>query len=158
MTRQGAIDTLKEHLNGYVRDGDSAQFFDGGVKLDRPLALSPRDRLGILYTMGEGELPEVFRSGSLRTRFKATRWAIKVFWQPTTSAEKREQRLLEQWDVRDGITELLSGDSKLGGNVSDLKIRAVTQEPEPYGENQAEWDVLTIVFDTWDLVGEAVSA
>jgi len=66
--------------------------------------------------------------------------------------------VLEQWDALRGIQELLRGDSKLGGNIDDLKIRQYPRiEEERYGENDAPFDVLTIEFDTWNLNAEAIA-
>lgn len=156
MSRADVISTIRTHLESVERNG-SPVFGGGMVKQDRPVGLSPFDGQCIFYSMGEGDLPEAYRNGSLTRAFLSERWAIKVFWNPTPIPEKRETRLEEQWDVRRAITSALRGDSQLGGNVSDLKVISVTQEPENYGDNDARWDVLTIVFDTWDLTGEAIA-
>ena len=156
MSRADVISTIRTHLESVERNG-SAFFGSGKVKQDRPVGLAPLDGQCIFYSMGEGELPDAYRNGSLTRAFLSERWAIKVFWEPTANAAKRETRIEEQWDIRRAITTALRGDSQLGGNVSDLKIRTVTQEPENYGDNDARWDVLTVMFDTWDLTGEAIA-
>lgn len=156
MSRTDVISTIRTHLESVERDS-VAYFGAAKVSQDRPVGLSPLDGQCIFYSMGEGDLPEAYRNGSLTRAFLSERWAIKVFWEPTPVKAKRETRIEEQWDIRRAITSALRGDSQLGGNVSDLKVISVTQEPENYGDNDARWDVLTIVFDTWDLVGEAIA-
>lgn len=157
MARADAISTIRGHLQGYTRPDDSGVYF-AKVYQQTPRALAPFDKLCIFYQAGEGELPDAYRSGTFRTAFTAERWIVKCFWLPRAQEGAREALLLEQWDAKRGIQALLRGDSQLGGNVSDLKIRRVDQQPEQFGENAAEFDVLTIEFDTWDLVGEAISA
>lgn len=151
MSRSDAITAISAHLSGY-----GSGYFNQ-VKGARPNALAPVDKLCIFYTEGEGELPEAYRNGTLTRAMVAERWVIKAFWQKSASPEKQEGRILEQWDARRGIATLLRGDSQLGGNVDDLKIRSVTQDIEPYGENGTEWEVMTITFDTWDLNAEAIA-
>ncbi len=157
MSRADVISTIRTHLEGMTIDS-AAYFGTGKVRQDRPLGLQPFDGQCIFYSTGDGELPDAYRNGTFRTRFLAERFVVKVFWLPTPMNGKREARLQEQWDVRRGITALLVGDSQLGGNVSDLKIRSTIQDSETYGPNDSEWDVLTITFDVWDLTGEAISA
>lgn len=152
MARADVLSTLRAHLDGFTIEG--TPFFQS-VRYGRPQSLSPIEGLCLLNREGEGELPEAYRNGSLRTRFIADRWTVKVFWMPTASFEKEERRVAEQWDVEYGITELLAGDSKLGGNCSDLKIRGTLVQTEIF--NEVEYDVLTITFDTWDLTGQAVA-
>lgn len=157
MARQDVIDTLTTHLLAVQRPSESVAYFQQGhVRFSRPIGLSIADHMCLLYSQGEGDLPDAYRYGSLQTAFLSERWSIKVFWHPVSGTEKREQRLLEQWDVRREITSAIRGDSKLGGNVSNLKIVSVSQDVEQYGQDGTDWDVLTIVFDTWDLAGEAV--
>lgn len=155
MSRSSLLSTLESKLQGIQRNATT--YFDAGnVKTGRPIGLSPFDKQCIYYSTGDGELPEAYREGSLRTAFLSERFVIKVFWQAAPLSGKNEDRVLESWDVRRAITAALRADSQLGGNCSDLKIRSTTQEPEEYGEKQ--WDVLTITFDVWDLTGEAISA
>lgn len=97
------------------------------------------------------------RHSGTALRYLAESWSIKCFWKPRPLEGARDGLVLEQWDALRGIQELLRGDSKLGGNVDDLKIRQYPRiEPETYGE--ADFDVLTIEFDTWNLNAEAISA
>lgn len=159
MSREDLISTIETNLLAVTREGATTAYFEAGkVKHDRPLALSPFDRQCIFYSDGEGDLPDAYRNGTLSRSFISERFVIKVFWQPAPLSGTREARTLEEWDVRRAITAALRADSQLGGNCSDLKIRSVTQEPERFGANDAEWDVLTIAFDVWDLTGEAITA
>lgn len=155
MSRQGVIDTLTTHLEGYTRPSGSSAYF-AKVYAHRPLGLAPIDKLCIFYLEGEAEIP--FGRQTMRTAMVGEAWGIKCFWQQRPVEEARENLVLEQWDAMRGIQTLLRGDSQLGGNVDDLKMRGypVIQE-EAYGDNDVRWDVLTIQFDTWNLNAEAIA-
>lgn len=157
MGRAEALATMKEHLQSYARPDESRAYFSE-VTIGTPVAGSLAEHQCFLFPAGEGELPEAYRYGTLTRAMVAERWIVKCLWQRTGSQEKREANVLEQWDAKRGIQELLRGDSKLGGNVDDLKIRRVDEQVEAFGENGVEWDVLTIEFDTWNLNAEAISA
>ena len=153
MARADVISTIQNHLAGYTRD--ASPYFKK-VYAHRPLALAPFDKLCIFYLEGESEAP--MGRQTLRTAMVAEAWTIKCFWQPRPLEGARDNLVLEQWDAMRGIQELLRGDSKLGGNVSDLKIRNYPViRPEFYGVNDSEWEVLTIEFDTWNLNAEAIA-
>lgn len=156
MARADVIATIKTHLENYTRPDDSQAYFSK-VYPSRPLALSPFDRLCIFWLNGETAPADAYRNNTFRRAMVAESWSIKCFWKPRPLEGARDGLVLEQWDALRGIQELLRGDSKLGGNVDDLKIRQYPRiEPETYGE--AAFDVLTIEFDTWNLNAEAISA
>ena len=158
MARADVITVIRDHLSGYTREGDTTAYF-GKVYAARPLALSPFDKLCVFWLNGESAPADVYRNQTFRRAMVAESWTIKCFWAPRPRESARENLVLEQWDALRGIQELLRGDSKLGGNVDDLKIRQYPRiEEERYGENDARFDVLTIEFDTWNLNAEAISA
>lgn len=158
MARADVISAIRTHLESYARPDDSSTYFSK-VYAHRPLGLAPFDKLCIFWLNGESTLPDAYRNNTFRKAMVAESWTIKCFWKPRPLEGARENLVLEQWDALRGVQELLRGDSKLGGNIDDLKIRQYPRiEEERYGENDAPFDVLTIEFDTWNLNAEAISA
>lgn len=155
MARTDVITTLQTHLTGYTRPSEAATYFSK-VYAHRPLGLAPMDKLCIFYLEGESATP--YGRQTLRKAMVGEAWTIKCFWLPRPMDEARSNLVLEQWDAMRGIQALLRGDSQLGGNVDDLKIRDYpTIREETYGPNDTSWDVLTIQFDTWNLNAEDIA-